>query len=63
VFERIDVEGGKGMGGEAAADEVEARLEWFTRKVIWHLIRRRPPLNVFRLSQHCFVPLRLGRIP
>lgn len=33
VFERIDLEGGKGMEGSAAVDEVEARLEWFEKKV------------------------------
>ena len=33
VFERIDVEGSQGMGGDAAVDELEARLEWLTKKV------------------------------
>jgi hypothetical protein len=34
VFERIDLEGGKGIGGDAAVAEVESRLEWFTKKVV-----------------------------
>lgn len=33
MFERIDLESGKGMGGEAAVNEVESRLEWFIKKV------------------------------
>lgn len=31
VFERIDLEGAKGASG--AVDEVDQRLEWFTKKV------------------------------
>jgi U3 small nucleolar RNA-associated protein 25 len=33
IFERIDLEGSKGMGPDAAVEEVEKRLEWFTKKV------------------------------
>lgn len=34
VFERFDLENNlKGMSGDAAAEEVDARLEWFTKKV------------------------------
>ena len=41
VFERIDVEGSKGMGGDAAGDEVEARLEWFIKQVSKNIARAR----------------------
>lgn len=33
VFERFDLEGPKGMNGEAAVDEVEKRLKFFTENV------------------------------
>ncbi|KAK8854697.1 hypothetical protein IAR55_003436 [Kwoniella newhampshirensis] len=39
VFERIDMEGPKGMGGDAAVEEVDGRLEWFTKKTIPALLR------------------------
>lgn len=42
VFERIDVDvpkGKGGMSGEAAAEEADARLEWFTKKTIPQLLR------------------------
>ncbi|WWD19158.1 hypothetical protein CI109_103616 [Kwoniella shandongensis] len=39
VFERFDLEGPKGMGGDAAVEEVDARLEWFTKKTIPALLR------------------------
>lgn len=32
-FERFDLEGGKGLEGSAATEEVEMRLEYFTKKV------------------------------
>ena len=33
VFERIDLDGSNGFSGEAAAEEVEIRLDWFAKKV------------------------------
>ncbi len=33
VFERFDLENGRSLGGEAAIEEVDQRLEWFTKKV------------------------------
>ncbi|WVQ95052.1 hypothetical protein IAU59_002144 [Kwoniella sp. CBS 9459] len=39
VFERIDLDGPKGLSGEAAVGEVDARLEWFTKKTIPALLR------------------------
>ncbi|ORY35751.1 hypothetical protein BCR39DRAFT_511920 [Naematelia encephala] len=39
IFERVDLEGGKGTSGDAAIDEVDQRLEWFTKKTIPALLR------------------------
>ncbi|OXG76614.1 U3 small nucleolar RNA-associated protein 25 [Cryptococcus neoformans Gb118] len=39
VFERFDLEGPKGMNGEAAVDEVEKRLKFFTENTIPALLR------------------------
>ncbi|WVR09518.1 hypothetical protein IAU60_006586 [Kwoniella sp. DSM 27419] len=39
VFERIDLEGSKALSGNAAVEEVDARLEWFTKKTIPALLR------------------------
>ncbi|ODN90832.1 U3 small nucleolar RNA-associated protein 25 [Cryptococcus wingfieldii CBS 7118] len=39
VFERIDLEGPKGMEGEAAVDEVEKRLTFFTENTLPALLR------------------------
>ncbi|WVF67577.1 hypothetical protein IAT40_002335 [Kwoniella sp. CBS 6097] len=39
VFERIDLDGPKGLSGEAAVGEVDARLEWFTKKTLPALLR------------------------
>ncbi|WVW85517.1 hypothetical protein I302_107555 [Kwoniella bestiolae CBS 10118] len=39
VFERIDLEGLKALSGEAAVEEVDTRLEWFTKKTIPALLR------------------------
>ena len=33
VFERFDGDSRKGMGGDAAIEEVDQRLEWFVKKV------------------------------
>ncbi|WWC93486.1 hypothetical protein V866_000321 [Kwoniella sp. B9012] len=39
VFERIDLEGPKALSGPAAVEEVDTRLEWFTKKTIPALLR------------------------
>ncbi|OCF31541.1 U3 small nucleolar RNA-associated protein 25 [Kwoniella heveanensis BCC8398] len=39
VFERVDLDGPRGLNGEAAVGEVDARLEWFTKKTIPALLR------------------------
>ncbi|WVQ80182.1 hypothetical protein IAT38_002287 [Cryptococcus sp. DSM 104549] len=39
VFERFDLDGPKGMGGNAAVEEVDARLEHFSSKTIPALLR------------------------
>jgi U3 small nucleolar RNA-associated protein 25 len=33
VFERFDVDNRKGLGGDAAVEEVDQRLDWFVKKV------------------------------
>jgi len=33
VFERFDGESRKGLGGDAAVEEVDQRLDWFIKKV------------------------------
>jgi hypothetical protein len=37
IFERIDLDigVGKGVSGEAAADELDLRLDWFVKKVCY----------------------------
>ncbi|WWC71472.1 uncharacterized protein I206_105430 [Kwoniella pini CBS 10737] len=39
VFERIDLDTPKVLNGEAAVEEVDKRLEWFTKKTIPALLR------------------------
>jgi U3 small nucleolar RNA-associated protein 25 len=69
VFERIDLEGGKGIGGDAAVAEVESRLEWFTKKVVITVRTVQSsaddcsdhsctsPLGCIKAKYHCYHPL------
>lgn len=50
VFERFDGDSRKGLGGDAAVEEVDQRLDWFVKKVClfihergFELTRRRYP--------------------
>ena len=53
VFERFDADNRKGLGGDAAVEEVDQRLDWFVKKVCHNpvllrtslTIRRCPPFN------------------